>query len=946
MPQTSAQTGKQFVIYSLFATAVVAFATAAILSGETPRELAKVNANAAPVAVNRGASGLARWLAAIRTRASILMVVAHPDDEDGGLLAYESRGLGARAMLLTLNRGEGGQNAMSDDLYDALGLVRTEELLQADRYYGVDQYWTNVVDYGFSKTREEALEKWGHDRVLADVVRVVRMTHPLIITSVFIGAPTDGHGQHQIAGEMAQEAYLAAGDPSRFPEQIREGLHPWQPLKVYARVPFFEPTKQGTIYDYATDEYVPLRFFDYVNKTWMNHAPSTTIEVPEGEANSVSGLTYWQIAREGWGFQKSQNGGGTIPEPSVRFTPYHRYGSRVSVPEEEKSFYEGIDISLAGIAWLWKGRPAALLEGLERISELADRAAAEYRPDKPSTIAPLLAEGLQATRQLRQQLRIISPADPAGESNVDFELGVKERQFERALVLALGLSFDPAIAPAHPPRGPFGGEGPTFTAAIPGQTFGVEVHVMNEGTEQVEMRSLELIPSDGKAWRIQPKAPPLPALASGKEMDAKFAVTAPPDAALTKPYFSRPNLEQPYYNLNDPQFRNLSFGPYPLIAKLKGAYHGVEFTISKVVQTRQHIEGIGMLEQPLYMAPAISVSISPLAGAVPLDAKSFTLMCTLRSNVKGHASGVLRLQLPEGWTSSPRDCAFAFVHDGEKQTASFVIVPRNIAERRYEIQAAAEYNGKTYSEGYRLAGYAGLRPYPYYQRAAYDAVGVNVKVPPDLRVAFFPGTGDDVPRALEDLGLHPQILSADDLETGTLSNYDAIVLGVRAYAVRPELRTANNRLLDYVHNGGVLVVQYNLQDFESDDAPYALSLGNNPQKVVDETSRVEILHPENPVFTWPNQIEEADFAGWEEERGHGFMQKWDPHYVALLETHDPNQAPQRGGLLLARYGRGFYIYDAYALYRQLPAGVPGAYRILANLVSVGKNPGFEPGSPK
>jgi LmbE family N-acetylglucosaminyl deacetylase len=196
-----------------------------------------------PLDLDRGSAGLYRVLTELRTRASVLMVTAHPDDEDGGMLAAESRGRGARAILLTLNRGEGGQNAMSVDMYDALGLVRTQELLQADRYYGVDQYWTRAIDYGFSKTREEALEKWGHDRILADVVRVIRTTRPLIITSVFTGAPTDGHGNHEVAGEMAQEAFVAAADATKFPEQIKEGLRPWAAAKVYARVPFFAPTK-------------------------------------------------------------------------------------------------------------------------------------------------------------------------------------------------------------------------------------------------------------------------------------------------------------------------------------------------------------------------------------------------------------------------------------------------------------------------------------------------------------------------------------------------------------------------------------------------------------------------------------------------------------------------------------------------------------------------------
>ena len=240
-----------------------------------------------------------------------------------------------------------------------------------------------------------------------------------------------------------------------------------------------------------------------------------------------------------------------------------------------------------------------------------------------------------------------------------------------------------------------------------------------------------------------------------------------------------------------------------------------------------------------------------------------------------------------------------------------------------------------------MVGYPGLRPYPYYRPAVYRAVGVDVKTAPGLSVAYLPGTGDDVPQALQNLGQAVRVLSAGDITHGDLSGFDAIILGTRAYAVRPELKSANRRLLDYVRNGGVLLVQYNLQGFDQDYGPYPFTLGSNPQKVVDEQSKVVILDPHSPVFTWPNHITEADFNGWVEERGHGFMQKWDPRYQALLETHDPDQDPQRGGLLLARYGKGAYIYDAFALYRQLPAGVPGAYRILANLVSLGKNPDRE-----
>lgn len=912
------------------------------LAAGSPQHASNFDPSAMNIGLDRGSPGLSHWLAAIRTRASLLMITAHPDDEDGGLLAYQTRGLGARTALLSLTRGEGGQNAMSPDLYDALGLVRTQELLTSDRYYGVDQYWGREIDYGFSKTREEALEKWGYERTLSDVVRVVRITRPLIIASVFAGAPTDGHGNHQVAGQMTQEAFLAAGDPNRFPEQIREGLRPWSPLKVYARVPFFE-AKDGKIYDYATDKYVPVRFFDYVNKKWIEEKPAANISIPEGSPDYAAGLTFLQIGREGWGFQKSQNGGGTIPQPSLYSSSYHRYGSRVPAAPQEKSFYDGIDVSLTGMASLAKGDTGFLKQGLEQIAAIAADLESRYRPADPVAIAPQLADGLKATRSLIAKVRASGLSEP-GKSDVEFELRAKEEQFQNALTIALGLSLDAAVAPEKEPTGPFaafGGAPPTFAVAIPGQSFSVSVHVVNQSPEALAIEDLRVFAPDAEGWDIRAEKSPAATLDAGKEMRVKFAVKAPENARLTKPYFTRPDQEQAYYDLTNDRYRNLSFAPYPLAASVHVQYRGTDLEVDKVVQTRQRVEGIGMLENPMLMGPAISVSVSPAAGAVPLTATSFAFSCTLHSNVGGPAKGVLRLQLPDNWQASPAEHPFSLARNGDNQTLTFDIAPHSVKPQSYQIKAVAECSGKTYQEGYRLAGYPGLAPYPYYRPAAYQAVGVDVKTAPGLRVAFIPGTGDDVPRALEELGLHVQTLSASDIETGDLSAYDAIVLGVRAYAVRPELRAANNRLLDYVKNGGVLIVQYNLQNFDADYGPYPFTLGQNPQKVVNETSLVKLLDPSSPVLTWPNRITDADFAGWQEERGHGFMEKWDSHYKALIETHDPDQDPQSGGLLVAPYGRGTYVYDAFALYRQLPSGVPGAYRILANLVSIGKNPAWK-----
>ncbi len=788
-------------------------------------------------------------------------------------------------------------------------------------------------------------KKWDHDRVLSDVVRVIRMTRPLVITAVFVGAATDGHGQHQVSGQMAQEAFLAAGDPTKFPEQIREGLRPWSPLKIYARVPFFDVTPKG-MYDYAIDKYVPVRFFDYVKQTWSSEKPSTTLEIQEGNYAPAAGLTYLQIGRDGLGQQKSQNNGVAIPPPAPQASAYHRYGSRVTAADHEESFFDGIDASLPGIASLAGNPPDWLKSGLAEMARIADQANAQYQPDHPQAIAPLLADGLRATRALMERVRASSLPDP-GKPDVLFELSAKENQFERALSDSLGLSLFAEVSPEHEPQrqGPFAPSGPSFTIAIPGQTFGVRVDLLNQSPESVNVESIALAASDGKAWRIASKGEQPKALTARALGQLRFSVTAPADAALTRPYFTRPNEEQPYYDLTDPRYRNLPLAPYPLSANATVSYRGVPVHLSEVVQAMTHVNAEGTIPQPLIVGPAISVSVSPAAGAVPLGSKSFEFSCTLHSNVKGPAKGTLRLKLPAGWRSTPESAEFAMTRDGEDHTITFTVLPSAIQAGEHRITAVAEYQGKTYEEGYHLAGYAGLRPYPDFKPAVYRAVGVEVKTA-DVRIGYLPGTGDDVPRALENLGRNVRTLAASDITQGNLSGYDAIILGTRAYAVRPELKAANARLLEYVKNGGVLIVQYELQDFDQNYGPYPFSLGNNPQKVVDENSKVRILKPNDPALAWPNRITEADFSGWVEERGHGFMQTWDPRYEPLVETKDPDQDPQLGGLLLARYGKGAYIYDAFALYRQLPDGVPGAYRILANLVSLAKNPTFIAQTPK
>ena len=551
-----------------------------------------------PLEIDRGSSALWQDLEKLKTRASLILIVAHPDDEDGAMLTYESRDRGVDTSLLTLNRGEGGQNLMSNDLWDRLGEVRTQELLAAGEAYGVHQYFTRVADYGFSKTLEEAMKQWGHDRVLYDVVRVVRMTRPMVVTAVFVGGVSDGHGHHQTSGEMAQEVFNAAADPKIFPDQIAAGLLPWAPLKVYARVPFARASEKG-IFDYATGHYSPVRFRDYVHGTTIEGLPSTTVTISDGINNPLFGDSPQAVARIGLGNQKSQNGGTAVPLPRASSSRFHLYASRATaeLPTHEDSFFDGIDTSLVGIAsYAPAPQQATWRSRLKDISTSVQEAASNFDATNLSKSAPALAKGLSQTTALLSEMQTSDlPAD--AKYNMEHELGIKRDQFNQALNDALSVSLvaivggggrgnqSPAIA-----TGPGAAEGENpgrntgFQSVVAGDVFRVVVHLSDEGAEPIEVIDSKVVSHAGDGWSFVPATPSTGLLAAGDAEDQTVEVTVPALAAITKPYFSRQSVEQSYYDILDPRYLNLPTAPYPLSAEINYKYNGAEVHLSGVVQ--------------------------------------------------------------------------------------------------------------------------------------------------------------------------------------------------------------------------------------------------------------------------------------------------------------------------------------------------------------------------
>jgi LmbE family N-acetylglucosaminyl deacetylase len=903
--------------------------------------LAEPSEIALPLPEDRGAAALEQSLKRLGTTASVMVIVAHPDDEDGVLLTYLSRGLGVRTSLLTLTRGEGGQNALSAESYDALGLIRTNELLKASEYYGAKQLWGTEADFGFSKTQEESFAKWGHERVLYDAVLAVRRERPQIIVSTFVGGITDGHGHHQVSGEIAQEVFKAAGDPTVFPDQLKDSLQPWQPLAVYSMTPFAR-IEDGKMFDYATGKWAPARFRNYVTGEWSERAPSTDVTIQVGGVDPVLGRSYVQIARQGWGEQKSQNGGGNPTLSGPAASNYHLWavaqdaaakpGTNLSNDDLFHNNRVNIDTSVAGMASLAKGIPPKWLHrSLRRIEAGLKRFEGERRGGTGVAVAHQLVPIYRQTIDLQKRVAA-SNLDTEAKAGLLVELDAKINEFQAAFKELLGLDMiafrtnSASTKEGGPFRGGSADETPRSIA--PGEKFLVRVHA-TQATPETRLNSVWLESRSGNVWKAENANGAFDS--SARVSDPIFRVQAAENAEPTQPYFTRPNIEQPYYDLTHPEWRLRSFAPYPLAAWTEFTFDGLPIRIGQVVQTLQRIPGVGGVYEPLVVTPLIGVHMETEARILPLDGSALPVRVTVHSQAA--AEGTVALELPAGWTSQPAEAQFHRDNAGDTEPLLFSVMPTSAEAGAYAINAIARSGGRDYHTGWQSIGYPGLRPYNQYKLAQLKTRKVDVKLAAGLRIGYVMGTGDLVPEAIEGLGSAAHLLTASELTSGDLSAWNVIVIGIRAYSARPELSAAQPRLDEFVRRGGTMIVQYQTGNFP---APFPLAMARMAERVVDETAPVKLLDPSHPLLNWPNVIGDADFDGWIEERGHSFLDSWDAHYTALTETADPGQDAQRGGLLVAHPGKGTYIYVAYALNRQLPELVPGAYRLLANLLSAGQ----------
>jgi LmbE family N-acetylglucosaminyl deacetylase len=876
---------------------------------------APVRAQLRPVAQDRGTSGLGLLLRRLPVSARVLMVTAHPDDEPSGLLVRLSRGLGLRTAQLTLTRGEGGQNEIGSELGEALGVLRTEELLASHRYDGVEQYFGRSYEFGYSFSVDETFEKWGRDAALSDVVRMVRAFRPDVILTLPLES-TGGGQHHQAAGQLAREAFRAAADPSRYPEQLKRGLLPWQARKIY----------QGG--------FGPL---------------PGAITIRTGTYDPLLGMSWHEFGSLGRASHRCQGASQLKAEPLSGETHFALLDSEPAVSGAEADPLDGIDTSLARLAAVVPAddtRVAFVAQELEQIKAQIDAAQAALDPRDMGKPAPPLASALDLVRKLRTRVQK-APLSEAARFDLLDRLTQKDRELQGALALAQGLLFEVTGDDDE---------------VVPGQTFNVTARAYNQGGSLVRVDDVTLAVPEG--WRAKKTQGDLKTLEPGRSLELQFQVkVAEKNVRYAQPYWHRSGPGVWRYDIDNPVFDGLPAAPPEIQASLRyTATGGVAAAIDEPAIFRYEGRWVGGEKQKTVRSvPGLGVAVSPEIAVFPLAGKG--VKREFKVEVTNHAreaqTATVRLEAPPGWVVEPAQAAVALRVEGEEAVVRFQVTPpAGVPEGEAALRAVAVAKDGEYREGFARIAYDHIQERNFYEPARARVKALDVKAPAGVSVGYVMGAGDEVANAIFQLGVPVTFMTEAGLATGDLSRYTTIVTGIRAYQTRPDLRAYHQRLQKWMEDGGHLVVQYNKLDYnvlqeralpgeftgqragsgKPPDSPWVpypgASISTN--RVTDENAPITFLVPDNALLTTPNRLTARDFEGWVQERGAYLLDSRDVRYKELMAATDPfpyNSGEKRGLLVEAQVGRGTWTYVGLGLYRQVASGVDGAYRILANLVA-------------
>jgi len=892
------------------------------------------------VSADSGHVALGLAIRKLSVSGTLMQAPAHPDDETNALFALFTHGMGLRSVDVQNNRGEGGQNEIGPELFHDIGVLRTAELLSAHRIDGAEQYFTRAIDYGYSFDPEEAINKWGRDAIIGDYVRLIRTLRPDVMVTMNIQG-RGGDRAHEATTVLAREAYRAAGDPNRYPEQIGEGLRAWQPKKLYFSAGFGViaaggrggrggpggPGRAGGPDAPAGQRVTRVNTAIYDELLGRTYAEIGSDARSNHKCQGTSGLP----ALPGFGGGRGPGGGGGQLQ-------YQLVDSTMpgQMQKDENGLFDGIDLTLAGIAqFAGSTPPEALTSGLAAIGEQAQQATRAFDAGSDAATAAPIEAGLAAIRALRAQLPSMRLND-AARYEIDFRLRNKERDYQNAVLAAHGLSFD-AVADDG--------------LVIGGQGVRLSLLAVNRGAADVDVTSVE----------VAGFANAQPCAAGSVRKDAVFTCTAearvPQGAKPTTPYFTDAywtHPSSPAISIFEPGVPfGVPFAPTPFRVTFHVKAGGAE--VSKDVPvTFRYVKDIynGDKRMEVNVVPAFSVRMTPALAVVPTAASGGAnakplereIHVAVTNGTKGAVDATVALEVPAGWKATPPTAAISFTREDEALSARFTVTaPAQVKTGDYALRAtvtSASTAAERFTTGYQEIEYPHIQRRQVIKPAEATLKVVDVKVAPNLTVGYVNGVGDQVPPAIEQLGAKLEFVDQDDLAWGDLSKYDVIVTGVRAYERRGDLRAYNRRLLDYAERGGTVVVQYNKYEFnQSQYGPFPAQVSGN--RVSDESVPVKVLVPNHPVFTYPNRIGAAAWANWVQERGLYFLGDKDPRYVDLVSMTDSfqdNPGEKLGSLVEARVGKGRWLYLGLGLWRQLPAGTVGAYELLANLLSLPKAP--------
>lgn len=834
-----------------------------------------------------GAIEIEQSLHKLNQLGTVLMIAAHPDDERTQVLVYFARGRHMRTAYLSLTRGEGGQNLIGSEQGAQLGLIRTQELLAARKIDGAEQFFTRAIDFGFTKTASETMQKWGHDRILSDVVWVIRRYRPDVIICGFSGTPADGHGQHQTSAILAHEAFTAAADPARFPEQLKYA-QPWRTRRIVQAIGFGgQAGGRG-----AKQPALP---------------PAGTADT--GAFDPVLGYSYEELAVLSRSMHHSQ-GTGAMRRPTAGTSSF----LLVNGEPASKDLFDSIDTT-------WNRLP-----GGGAIGSILTEAIRSYQPAHPEKLVPQLVKA-------RPLIAAIS--DPLAK--------VKLVELDDTIALCAGLWVEAQ---------------PKEFETTPGSKLGVTAVVMNRSESQVTLDAARLEGMwTGAAGKLPAK------LAFNQSTTAEFTVAVPASQPYSQPYWLAKPSTGDVYTVQDQTLIGLADTPPVLQLRAFLTMNGTPIEVVRPVQYRYADHAEGERTRPLTVVPAVAVNLTGTAELFPAAAPR-TVHVSVKANVP-KAAGSLRVDVPGGWKVEPKSQPFEIAETGEQHEAMFSITPP-AGETTVPMHAVATVGGRDIAVGIQVISYPHFPPQTLFPPSDVKLVRSNVKVTVK-KIGYIMGAGDEMPDALRQLGLDVTVLSPSDLAQGDLSRFETIVCGVRAYNVRADLRANQPRLMEYVKNGGTYIVQYQTGDSPDPNAPntpapqlppeiarmmqtfqgqantapvttnlgpYPFSVpGGNRYRVTVEEAPMAFPDQDSPLLQYPNHINPRDFDGWVQERGLYFATKWDPRYHTVMSSHDPGEKGLDGGELWTRYGKGIYIFTSYAWFRQLPAGVAGAYRLFANLLS-------------